>query len=200
MTHLSSIGASMYSDLAVAVPTTDLTPTALAALDTAAEFQAIFATEIASVGGTKAANTFVRVTNVREFPAMGTPPNVVNVPNYGASTSQQIQGQADAPSMEITLNFVAANWAKEAGNILGNMVGDGKQYVFRFTLMNSEPTGTDSATKYSSTAGGLGTVQNSQFYFVGKLDSLLITPQLNDATTATVAITLQSKLFGAYSI
>jgi len=199
MAHISSIGAGMYSDLAVSTPVSPLSAAALAALDTAAEFQALFATEIESVGGTKAANSFVRIKNVREFPAMGTPPNVVNVPVYGSATSQQIQGQADAPSMEITLNFVAAEWAKEAGNILGNMVGDGNQYVFRFALMNSESTGSG-ATKYASTSAGLGTVQNSQYYWIGKLEALQVTPQLTDANTATVTITIQSDFYGAYTV
>ena len=199
MAHINSIGAGMYSDLSVAVPASALTPAALAALDTASEFQALFATEIDSVGGTKAANTFVRIKNVREFPAMGTPPNVVNVPVYGSATSQQIQGQADAPSMEITLNYVAADWAKEASNILGSMVGDGNQYVFRFSLLNSEPTGAG-ATKFSSTAAGLGTVQNSQYYWIGKLEALQVTPQLTDANTATITLTIQSDFFGAYTV
>lgn len=199
MAHINSIGAGMYSDLSVSVPASALTPAALAALDTAAEFQALFANEIDSVGGTPAANTFVRIKNVREFPAMGTPPNVVNVPVYGSATSQQIQGQADAPSMEITLNYVAADWAKEASNILGSMVGDGDQYVFRFSLLNAEPTGAG-ATKYASTAAGLGTVQNSQYYWIGKLEALQVTPQLTDANTATITLTIQSDFFGAYTV
>lgn len=198
MAHISSIGAGMFSDLAVAVPAAPLSPAQLSALDSAAEFQALFATEIASIGGTKAAGTFVRVKNVREFPAMGTPPNVVNVPVYGSATSQQIQGQADAPSMEITLNFVASEWAKEEANILGSMVGNGKQYVFRFTLMNSAPTGS-ADTKYASTSAGLGTVQNSQYYWIGKLEALQVSPQLTDANTATITITIQSDFFGAYT-
>lgn len=199
MTHISSIGAGMFSDLAVATPAAVMTQAELAALDTSSEFQALFATEIESVGGTKGVGTFVRVKNVREFPPMGTPPNVVNVPVYGSSTSQQIQGQADAPSMEISLNFVASEWAKGVGNILGNMVGDGKQYVFRFALMNSAPTGAG-ATKYASTAEGLGTVQNSQYYWIGKVEALQVTPGLTDANTATVTITIQSDFFGAYTI
>lgn len=199
MAHINSIGAGMYSDLSVSVPASALTPAALAALDTATEFQALFANEIDSVGGTPAANTFVRIKNVREFPAMGTPPNVVNVPVYGSATSQQIQGQADAPSMEITLNYVAADWAKEASNILGSIVGNGAQYVFRFTLLNAEPTGAG-ATKYSSTAAGLGTVQNSQYYWIGKLEALQVTPQLTDANTATITLTIQSDFFGAYTV
>ena len=195
MSHINSIGASVFSDLSIALPTT--LPD-MASLDTATEFQALFAKEIGSVGGTREVGTFVRVKNVREFPAMGTPPNVVNVPTYGQKTSQQVQGQSDAPNMEITINFVASEWAKDAGNLLGNLVGDGNQYAFRFSLLNSEPTGSG-PTKYSSTSAGLGTVQNSQFYWVGKIEALQVTPQLTDATTATVTLTLQSAMFGAYT-
>lgn len=199
MAHIASIGAGVFSDLSVAMPGVDFTSSALSALDTAAEYQALFATEIESQGGTKGTNTFVRIKNVREFPAMGTPANVVNVPVYGSKTSQQIQGQSDAPSMEITLNYVPADWAAESANLLGSAVGDGKQYVFRFTLLNSEPIGSG-ATKYSSTAGGIGTVQNSQFYWYGKIDALLVNPQLTDANTATLTMTIQSKMYGAYTI
>jgi hypothetical protein len=130
---------------------------------------------------------------------MGTPPNVVNVPVYGSATSQQIQGQADAPSMEITLNYVASEWAKEATNILGSMVGDGKQHVFRFCLLNAKPTGADDA-QYASTALGIGTVENSQYYWIGKLEALQVTPQLTDANTATITITIQSAFYGAFTI
>ena len=195
MSHISSIGASVFSDLSIALPAT---APDMASLDTPAEFQALFAKEIASTGGTREVGTFVRIKNVREFPAMGTPPNVVNVPTYGQKTSQQVQGQSDAPNMEITINFVASEWAKDAGNLLGNLVGDGIQYAFRFTLLNSEPVGSG-ATKYSSTSAGLGTVQNSQFYWVGKVEALQVNPQLTDATTATITLTLQSSMFGAYT-
>jgi hypothetical protein len=199
MSHISAIGAAVFSDMSIATPLTPLSSAAIAALDTAAEFQALFATEIDTQGGTKGTNTFVRVKNVRDFPQIGTAPNIINVPVYGQKTTQQIQGQSDAPNMEITVNFVAADWSKEAGCILGNMVGDGKTYVFRFTLMNTEPTGSGD-TKYASTAGGLGTVPNSQYYWVGKVDSLLVTPQLSEATTATIAMTLASSLFGAFTV
>ncbi len=199
MAHINSIGAGLFSDLAVAFPAVDLSSSALAALDTAAEFQALFATEIDSVGGTRSSGTFVRIKDVREFPAMGTPPNIVNVPTYGSKTSRSIQGQSDAPSMEITLNYVPANWAQEAGNILGNSVGDGIQKVFRFTLMNSQPTASG-ATGYASTVGGIGTVQNSQYYWIGRIEALQVNPQLTDSNTATVSITIQSDFYGAYTI
>jgi hypothetical protein len=195
MAHISSIGAGMFSDLSVAVPST---PPAFTTLDTETEFEALFASEIESAGGTKAANTFVRVKNVREFPAMGTPPNIVNVPTYGQKSSQQVQGQSDAPSMEVTLNFVPSDWADEASNILGSMVGDGNQYVFRFALLNTESTGTG-VTKYASTAAGLGTVQNSCYYWVGKIEALQVNPQLTDANTATLTISIQSDFYGAWT-
>jgi len=193
MSHINSIGAGLFSDMSIAMPASD---PVFANLDTAAEFQALFATEEASVGGTPGTNTFVRVDNVREFPSMGTPPNIVNVPVYGSRTSQQIQGQSDAPSIELTLNLVSTDWA--AGTLLGDAVGDGNQYVFRFALMNAEPTGTG-VTKYASTTAGVGTVANSQYYWVGKVEALLVNPQLTDANTATVTISVQSDFFGAYT-
>lgn len=207
MAHISSIGAGVFSDLSIAMPST---PPTLTDLDTPSEFQNLFAAEISSVGGTKAANTFVRVGNVRTFPAMGTPANIVKVPTYGQKTSSSIQGQADAPQLEVDMNFIAANWAKEAGVLLGNAVGDGNQYVFRFTLLNSEPTGQlnntgpiVAATRYASlnlAAGGLGTVQNSQYYWIGKLEALLVTPSLTDANTAKLSMSIQSSFYGAYTI
>jgi len=194
MAHIDSIGAGIFSDLAIDAPATAMSANQMAALDSAADFQALFADEISSQGGTKGAGTFVRITNVREFPSMGTPPNVVNVPVYGSKTSQQIQGQSDAPSLEITLNFVPAEWADDPANILGSMVGDGKQHVFRFTLLNAKPNG------YESDAPGLGTVGNSQYYWVGKVEALQVNPQLTDSNTATLTMTIQSDFFGAYTI
>jgi hypothetical protein len=191
MAHISSIGAGMFSDLSVAKPSA---APIFANLDTAAEFKALFATEIQSAGGVPAANTYVRIKNVREFPAMGTPPNVVNVPVYGSATSQQIQGQSDAPSMEITMNFVATDWAD--GTQLGNMVGDGNQYVFRFSLLNSKPINYNSTDSTGMANGG---VENSQYFWIGKVEALTVAPQLTDANTATVTLTVQSEFFGAYT-
>lgn len=195
MSHITSIGAGMFSDMAVAMPLTNLSASALSALDTASEFQALFASEIASVGGTKAAGTFTRIKNVREFPSMGTPPNIVNVPVYGSKTSQQIQGQADAPSIELQVNYIPAEWA--SGTLLGDAVGDGNQYVFRFALLNSEPKAFDSND--TTPADGIGSVANSQYYWIGKIEALQVSPQLTDANTATVTVSIQSEFFGAFT-
>jgi hypothetical protein len=192
MAHITSIGAGVFSDLSIAMPST---PPTFANLDTQAEFDALYATAVESIGGTKGANTFVRVKNVREFPAMGTPPNIVNVPTYGQKTSQQVQGQSDAPSMEIQLNLVSAEWAK-TGSLLGAAVADGNQYVFRFALMNAQPVGFGSAAG----AGGIGSVGNSVWYWIGKLEAFLVNPQLTDANTATLTISVQSDFYGAYTV
>lgn len=189
MAHINSIGAGIFSDLSVYNGTvTDFSTT-----DTQSEFAALFGTE----NNTPGAATFSRMKNVREFPSMGTPPNIVNVPVYGQKSSQQVQGQSDAPNMELNVNFVPADWA--AGTVLGDMVGDGKLHVFRFALLNTEPTGTD-ATKYASTVGGLGTVQNSHYYWIGKIEAIQVNPQLTDANTATVTLSIQSKFYGAYTV
>lgn len=191
MAHISSIGAGLFSDLSVHnYATTDFSNATL--WDSDAEFKVLFATETDTPGAT----TFSRISSVREFPSMGTPPNIVQVPMYGQKTSSQIQGQADAPTMEVTLNFVPSKWA--SGTVLGDMVGDGKVKAFRFALLNSEPTPTDN-TKYASTVGGLGTVQNSVYYWLGKIEALLVNPQLTDANTATLTISIQSKVYGAYT-
>ena len=196
MAHISSIGAGIFSDLSICretyggtVPTTE------------ADWKALFATEIAATAAaTATAGEFTRIADVREFPAIGTPPNVVNVPVYGQSSSSQIQGQSDAPTQEIQINFVPSKWARQATECLGNMVGDGKQYAFRFTLLLTQPTGSG-ATKYASTDGatGLGSVPNSQAFFIGKVEALVVNPQLTDANTATLTITIQSQVYSWYT-
>ena len=192
MAHISSIGSGMFSDLSLSL---EAVPTTL----NEANLKALFASELAagSITGTVAAGEFARIKNIREFPAIGTPPNVVNVPVYGQKSSQQIQGQSDSPSMEITVNYVGTDWQNATG-YLGKLVGNGLQYAFRFTLLNSEPTGTG-ATQYASTTTGLGTVQNSQYFWIGKIEAMLVTPQLTDANTATITITIQSAVLGAFT-
>lgn len=203
MTHISSIGAAIYTDLSVYVGTVAAgkaeTPATMPATYDSTGFQAMFAT---------AGNTpkYAKIPNVREFPAIGAQPNIVNVPVYGQKQSQTIGGQSDAPSIEITVNYVPAEWAKNtAGSTpdvtLGNLVGDGVSRIWRFTLLNSDSTGTAGLAqgKYDSNAGGLGTVQNSQWFFKGRIESILVTPNLTDTTTATVAISVQSDFYGAYT-
>ena len=195
MAQISTIGAGMFSDLSIAMPATDITLTGYEAL-AEADLKDLFASEIVSQGGTKAVDTFVSVSDVREFPSVGTPPNIVNVPVYGQSTSQQIQGQADSPSMEIQLNFVAAEWAD--GSLLGDAVGDGVGYVFRFALMNAAPT--NLLSDAIGGAAGMGSVENSMYFWYGKIEALLVNPQLTDSNSATVTLSVQSDFLGAFTV
>jgi len=196
MTHISSIGSGMFSALSVGAPVTPLTSasiTTLSGSNPEAAYSALFATEISAINGVKAAAAFIQVPNVREFPEMGTPPNIVNVPRFGAATSAQIQGQSDAPTFELTVNYVPAEWAK--GTTLGDMLKDGVVRAFRFALLNTKPT-----AGFASTPTAIGQVENSLFYFLGKLEAITYNPQLTDANQSTVTISMLTDMAGAYTV
>lgn len=207
MAHLNSIGAAFFSDLSICAPATDFTTANLATLDSQAEFEGLFLAEIDTTGtkvgtfASKPGMTFVRVKNVRSFPAMGTPPNIVKVPNYGSATSSSIQGQADAPQLELDINYVADQWTSTG--FLATAVGNGTQYVFRFTLLQSEPAGYGTGTAGSGLAalktGGSANNKNTSYYWIGKVEALSVTPSLTDAATAKITMSIQSKFYGAYS-
>lgn len=184
----------MYADLAFGI-----TAAVPASYDEVG-FKTLFATETNAADATPVSGEFVRVKNVREFPAMGTPPNIVNVPTYGSKTSFQVQGQSDAPTMEITVNYIAADYDKTSG--IGKFVGDGVKRAFRFALLNSKPA------SYSSTVSGIGTKaaedggganENTVFYWMGKIEAMVVNPQLTDAVTATLTLSIQSDFYGAYT-
>jgi len=231
MAHISSIAAAMFSDLSVCTKAHDLTTYNLETLikeiqsgqltstgdglstaGKAVATQGLFQTldSATDTGG------FLRITNIKEFPAVGTPANVVKVPEYGAKTSKQIQGQADSPTMELTLNFVPDKWkenkvAYSTGSSSPIVIGDGNVYLFRFTLLAQEPEGykaiTDTASVDTDAIGGSGTtssvigaVKNSSYYFLGKFEALEVTPSLTDAMSAKLTITVQSDIRGAFTV
>lgn len=153
MGNITSLGAAIFSDLSVGTGTiiSGIPQGGVVSTLDEANFKARFASE-ARVRGTVAngfqgANSFTRVGSVREFPSIGTPANIVNVPVYGQRQSSTVQGQADAPSLELTVNFVPYTYQK--GNaliyVLGNMVGDGIARPWRFTLLQSAPSESSSA-------------------------------------------------------
>lgn len=212
MAHISSIGAARFTDLSLS-----LTPT------TEAQFAALVATSAAALFDNGSQGELQRITHIKEFPAIGIPANVVKVPEYGAKTSKQIQGQADAPTMEITLNYVPSLWqdgylngatatlktpidyttnaVATGGATVAPMVGDGVVYVFRFTLLDGEPV------SYKGTSGEINTQKvggqalgNSSYYFLGKIEALEVTPSLTDAMTAKLTITVQSDIKGAWTV
>lgn len=140
------------------------------------------------------------IANVRDFPAVGTPANIVKVPVYGQAQSQSVGAQADAPDLEVTINYVPTQWIK-TGNAysntsasLGDAVGDGVSKVFQFAMASAQP-----ATQNANTAG-LGSVPNTVVYFVGRIESILVQPARDDAATATVALSIQSDFYGPFTV
>lgn len=174
MTLPTSIGASQYSALAVAsavVPGTLDETNLMALFNSAAGFDEII--------------------NIRDMPSFGTPANIVKVPVYGQAQTQSIGAQSDAPDLELTINYVPSEWA--AGTTLGDYVGDGISRVFQLAILRTEPTTLETTTT------GLGPVPNALIYFVGKMESLLITPARDDSDTATLALSIQSDFYGPYT-
>lgn len=201
MAHINTLGAGIYSDLSIHVPTADLSLPS--PMTSATNLATLFTTPIAQTtayAATPGANTFVSIKNVREFPSIGAPANIVNVASYGSKASKQINGQSDAPTIELTINYLPSEWSADTSGVnssyLGPRLGDGKVYCFRFTLLNTAATGT-----LASSAAGYGSgVQNSEWYWYGKLEALLINPQLTDANTATLTISVQTDFAGPYTV
>ena len=171
MAHISNLGAGIFTFL-------DIFTGTITTKSTAAECATYF---VGSTPGTADA-THKRLPSVREFPSVGTPANIVNVPVFGQSTSSQVQGQADAPSLEVTVNYVASEMEPFHTLI-------GQECIFRFMMAASAVTQNEGA------AASI-TPQNAVFYFVGKIEAILVNASLTDATTATVTLSTQSDFFG----
>jgi hypothetical protein len=107
MAHIDNIGASIYTRIDY-VPGNISTADRATPANLAGKFEATAAAD-GSAATTEAA--VVAIEGIREFPSLGTPSNIVNVPQYGQSISSQIQGQADAPSLEFTFNYIPTNHA-----------------------------------------------------------------------------------------
>jgi hypothetical protein len=172
MAHISSLGAGIYSYLDIYSGST------VAASETASGYAALFASANSA--------DISRMPSVREFPSIGTPANIVNVPVFGQATSSQVQGQADAPSLEVTVNYVADDMVD-----FHNLVG--QEVYFRFLM-------SDEAIDLTTSLGATIAANNTEFYFKGKIEAILVNPALTDATTATVTLSAQSDFFGPATV
>ena len=184
MAHISSLGAGIFTYLDMV---TEAIPSGT---DTAAEYAALFVgstpgTADTADGQVTGVANHLRMPSVREFPSIGTPANIVNVPVYGQKTSSQVQGQADAPTLELTINYIPTNvdGTDELHDILGTQV------YFRFMMC-------DAATTLTNSIGATIANKNTSFYFKGKVEAILVNPSLTDQTTATVTLSTQSDFFG----
>ena len=160
--QISSIGAGIYTELARTTAVADLNDNTQALLE---------------------ALTFTDVKNVRDFPSVGTPANIVNVAQYGQAISSQIQAQADAPTLEFTLNYIPNDH-----DALATLAGDGLLYTFRVRLANAALPDTLVAT-----------TEHSDFYFHAQIAAFLVNPSLSDANTATMTMAIGSEFYGPFT-
>jgi hypothetical protein len=172
MAHISSLGAGIFTYLDIYSGST--TP----ASEDAAGYDDLFVSANSA--------DIDRMPSVREFPSIGTPANIVNVPVYGQNTSSQIQGQSDAPTLEVTVNYIANDMTD-----FHNLVG--QQVYFRFMMCSA-------AVDLATSLGATLATDNTEFYFKGKIEAILVNPALTDATTATVTLSAQSDFFGPATI
>ena len=179
MAHISSITAVRFTELAIStmsVPAEDRRN--MVADSEAALFRTAFATPamVTSIG------------QVREFPNLGTPANIVNVPNYGASISSQVGGQADAPDLTFTLNYVPG----ERGHAQLNAIRtEGTTVSFRARLTDREDLGIITNGLPADAA-----VEFDDLYWTGRVVSFEIVPALNDSMQANVAVTIEGDFVG----
>lgn len=188
MTFPTSVSAAQYSALAVS---RDAVPATLNETNLKANFATVA--------------DFEEIKNIRDMPSFGTPANIVKVPVYGQAQTQSIGAQPDAPDLELTINYIPSEWAKAGASFattgtLGDAVGDGIAKVFQFALLPAAvPNLTTSTT---SGVGGSSAIPapNALIYFVGKMESLLVNPARDDASTATVALSIQSDFYGPFTV
>jgi len=190
MAHITSIGASKFTTLDF------VENTANDAKSAAVDLHALFADNSVTILATELPTdeTIVaevkHVGNIREFPSLGTPANIVNVPVYGQATSSQVSGQSDAPSLEFTVNYVPSAHAN-----LDVLRKANTRLCYRVRITDADVT-TDAA--------GVLTADNvdkfADFYFFGTIASFEISPSLSDSLQATIAVTIEGDFNGPFSL
>jgi hypothetical protein len=186
MAHINNIGASIYTRIDyvpgnISIAAGDRTTPSNLAL----KFEGGAAQD--GQAATVAAGV-VAIEGIREFPSLGTPSNIVNVPQYGQSISSQIQGQADAPSLEFTFNY-----NPNEHFALDILRKSGQNLVFRVRLSNTEDGGVQATPAANSDT------EYEDIYFQGTIASFEIVPALTDATQANLALTIDGDFEGPFS-
>lgn len=176
MAHINSITAVRFASLAYS--------TTVADFDAAAESTRITNAKNAFTGS----SVVELVGDLREFPSLGTPANIVNVPVYGQAQSQQVGGQSDAPTLEFTLNYNPSEHAK-----LDTLRRNGTQVTWRVRLTDVDGVQNDTDLPSDDTK------LYNDIYFIGKVESFEVTPSLSDSMQATFSVSCQSDFEGPYS-
>jgi len=153
---------------------------------------------------------------IREFPNLGIPANIVNVPQYGQASSSQVVGQSDPPNLDFTFNYVPA-----VHYFIDTLRASGEARLFRVRLSNGEliksvgddgindsggtdetGSGADVILPYEveSATGTLSEMREfSDFFFFGSVASFEIVPALTDANQLNVSLTIDGQLSGPWS-
>lgn len=154
---LTDIGAGFYSSLGY-------TAMALTLPTTQSEWEA---------------GTYVDLSKINTFPAVGNPANITNVPQFGQAISAQINGQSDAPTLEFVLNYGDATHTQLQG-----FAGDNVQRGWRIRIQNTSTDGNSD--------------QADDFYVLGSVAAVIVTPGLQ-GNTATLTIATSTEYDGPFT-
>jgi len=190
MAHITSIGAAKFTTL-------DYVPnTANDANSSAATLHGLFVSNSATILATNSATdetveaAVVHVGDIREFPTLGTPANIVNVPVYGQASSSQVVGQSDAPTLEFTLNYVPADHAQ-----IDVLRRNATRLCFRVRIADA-----DIAVDANGTMTADNADKFADFYFFGKIASFEVIPSLSDSLQATMSLAIEGDFNGPFSL
>jgi len=190
MAHISSIGASKFTTLDYVLNTAN------SDISTAADLNDLFISNQTAILAADSQidevpeSAVVHVGNIREFPSLGSPANIVNVPVYGAAVSSQVAGQSDNASLEFSLNYVPSDH-----HALETIRKAGSRLCFRVRLADADITVDGNRV---ITADNLDTF--ADFFFFGKIASFEIQPGLTDALQATMSIAIDGDFNGPFSL
>lgn len=188
MAHISNISASKFTFL-------DYVPnTANSSTDAVTALADLFISNRAAIEAAHSTPetpeaAVVNVGNVREFPSMGVPANVVNVPVYGQATSSQVSGQSDAPSLDFTLNYIPADH-----HVLETARKNADRMAFRVRVSDQDITLDGNGIPTAD-----ATVTFDDFIFFGTIASLEVTPGLTDSLQASMTLTIEGEFVGPLS-
>ena len=196
MPNITSIGAGMYTSLAyIALPVVEgnaSDPTVdVGKGDTPTEWAAYFETTGTPWTVGADAKAFGRI---REFPNLGVPANVVNVPQYGQAVSSQITGQSDAPSMDFTFNYVP-----EEHKFISDMRESGETFLFRVRLSNAKQAVDVDGVNLPLIDDDGNLREFSDFFFFGSVASFEVVPNLTDSNQLNATLTIDGGMSGPHS-
>ena len=189
MAHISNISAAKFTTLDYVADST------LNALSGVTDIADLFVTNVDLAAADSSTVELVdsaveHVGNIREFPSLGTPANIVNVPVYGQAVSSQVAGQSDAPTLEFTLNYVPADHAK-----LEVLRKAATRLCFRVRIADANIT-----TNGDGVITATGADKFADFYFFGTIASFEVSPSLSDSLQATMALTIEGDFVGPLSL